>query len=264
MEIVVAYLYSLAVYTCFQHLDILSTKLVLSKLDVEKHELNPLLVFLKKKVGIRAAFWVMWLLIANSIAAFDAFYIQTIFGFTLACFFVGMFHLFAAFNNLQIYFETQFVGADNVERNTSFLIQELKKRSRSGKIVLLLKLNSFNLFLSIFGVATLVLSTRLLETLQFRFSAPISVFLLYFPPMMILALILFTPYKVLGMLFICKRRLDKPAPISTADSDLQEHQAHTLVSLPVDILEAALKKAKANNAKHVQFSLVPDEHEASK
>lgn len=251
MDTMLAYLYSLATYSCFQFFDFYSTKLALSKLDVEKHEINPLLVFLNKRIGINASFLIMWLLIANSVAAFDALCIQNLLGFTFACYFFGMFHMLAFFNNLQIHFETQFVGPENFERNTEFLIRELRKRSLFGKVTLLVKLNLFNVFLSAFGLVALILSIQLLNFLQFRLVEPVSAFLLYFPPMMILVLIFFFPFKVLGMFIICSRRLYLS---KSSDSDSQDDYV-TRVSLPLDILESALKDAKANNAKYVQFSL---------
>jgi len=255
MDAILAYFYSLATYSCFQFFDMYSTKLALSKLQIEKHEINPLLVFLNKRIGINASFLLMWFVIANSVAAFDALYIQNIFGLTLACFFFGMFHVFAVFNNLQIHFETQFVGADNFERNTEFLIRELRNRSSFGKVALLLRLNLFSVFLSLFGIATLFLSIQLLNFLQFRLVEPINAFLLYFPPMMILALILFFPVKVFGMFVICRRRLQ----LSKSPDNSPQNDHAPLVSLSVDVLETALKDARVNNAKYVQFSLTRKE-----
>lgn len=53
------------------------------------------------------------------------------------------------------------------------------------------------------------------------------------------------------MFVICSRRLHLS---KSSDSDSQDDYA-ARVSLPVDVLETALKDAKANNAKYVQFSL---------
>jgi hypothetical protein len=257
MEIIAAYAYSLVTYSCFQLCDILSTRAALSKLTIEKHEVNPLLVWLKRKVGTNRAFFLMWLVIANSVALFDALYVQAIVGFVLACYFFGMFHLFAVFNNLQIFFETKFVGPENLERNTDFLIGELKKRSTMGKIVLLTKLNLFNIFVSFFGIATLVLSTMLLNTLQFSLTGPTSVFLMFFPPMMIITLILFAPFKVMGMFIICTRRLQTKSPENPpADQE-------SVTNLPVSVLEKALKDAKENHSTFVQIRFSPTEPNAT-
>jgi hypothetical protein len=196
----------------------------------------------------------MWLIIANLVAVFDAFYVQNALGFPMVCYFFGMFHLLATFNNLQIYFETQFVGADTIERNTNFLIQELSKRSPLGKVALLAKLNSFNVFASLFGIVALFLSTQLLSVLQFRLVEPISVFLLYFPPMMILALIMFFPVKVFGMFLISRRLRTSESSIDDSEND---HPSS--MSLPVDVLETALKDAKANNAKYVRLYFTHEE-----
>jgi len=255
METIVAYLYSLVTYSCFQFLDMWSTKMALSKLDIEKHEINPLLVKLKKRFGFNVSLFLMWALIANSVALFDALLIQSVFGLILLCYFFGLFHLLAVFNNLQIYFEVQFVGAETFEQNTEFLIQELAKQSPLGKIAMLLRLNLFNVFLSIFGVVTLFLSTQLLSVLQFRLTEPISLFLFYFPPMMILVLIMFFPMRVFGMFLIYRRRLGQ----SKSNNGRAQDNHSPMISLPVSVLESALNNAKANNAEYVQFSLTPKE-----
>jgi len=91
MNTIIAFMYSLAVYSCFQSFDIFSTKLALSKLEVEKHEINPLLVFLKKRFGLNVSFLLMWLIIANLVAVLDAFYVQNVLGFPMACYFFGIF-----------------------------------------------------------------------------------------------------------------------------------------------------------------------------
>jgi hypothetical protein len=248
-----AFLYSFAIYSAFQYFDIYSTKRALSKLDVEEHEINPLLVFLEKRFGLNTSFFLMWLFIATTVASVDAFYIQNVLGFPIGCYFFGMFHLLATFNNLQIHFETEFVGADNIQRNTNFLAQELQKRSRLGKTALLVKLNLFNVFVSLFGLFALFLSIRLLSLLQFRFAEPVSFLLFYFPPMMILTLIMFYPIKVFGMFLISRRLRASGSPMSDSEKISRS------ISVPVDVLETALKDAKTNNASYVQLHLVHEE-----
>ena len=259
MEIITAYFYSLVVYSCFQFFDLRSTKLALSGLELEKHEINPLLVFLNKRVGFKSSSFIMWLLIANLVASFDAFYVNGVFGMPLACFFFGMFHVLAVFNNLEIHFAKQFVGAKAFERNTDMLIEELRKRSSWGKLTLLIKLNLFSVFISVFGIAALFLSIKLLSALQFRLVTPISYFLLYFPPMMILTLILFFPVKVFGMFLICRRRLNTVHSI-----DEQQESPSPSIRLEVNVLETALKEAKSNNAQYIQFDLKSPQQEQGK
>lgn len=254
MDPILAFLYSLATYSCFQFFDISSTRIALSELELEKHEINPFLVFLNTKFGPKTSFFLMWLIIANAVALLDALYVQYVFGFTILCYFVGMFHLLATFNNLQIYYETRFVGADNFERNTEFLIRELKKRTILGKVALLTKLNLFNVFLSVFGFIALILSAKLLSVLEFRLVEQTNLFLIYFPPMMILALILFFPIKVFGM-FLISRRLHSSKSVNL---DSQVNYS-SFVNVPVGVLETALKDAKTNDSAYVQFRLTREE-----
>jgi hypothetical protein len=258
MDVIIAFIYSLGAYTCFQFLDMWSTKVALSQLNLEKHEVNPVLVSLKKRFGINRSLFLMWLVIANSVALIDALIVQEILGFPLLCFFFGMFHVLAVFNNLQIHFEKKLVGVEIFEQNTEFLIQELKKQSLLGKIAMLFRLNLFNIFVSAFGVFALYLSVQLLSVLQISIPGQTSIFLLYFPPLMILVLIMFFPMKVFGMFIVIGRRLSKSKSESPADIKPQEASEPT-VSIPVSVLESALQNAKANNAMYVQFCLTQKE-----
>jgi len=71
--------------------------------------------------------------------------------------------------------------------------------------------------------------------------------------MMILALIMFFPIKVFGMFLISRRLRTSESSINDSKKD------HPSLSLPVDVLEAALKDAKANNAKYVQLYVTQEE-----
>lgn len=245
------FLFSFSVYTLFQWLDIYSTRFALSKLNLETHEVNPLLVFLTKKFGFDKATMFMWILFASLTGLIDTLWVFKAFGFPIICFLFGMFHAFAAANNFQIYFHTQVVGAKNMERNTRFLIRMLKQRSFLGKIALLIRINLFKVFIAIYGMVSLLLFLRLLVSLQISLIEPVSFLLLYLPPIMIFALIMFFPVNAFGILLISLRRLklskDNESNISFDD--------FRYVSLPIDILEEALKRAKATNAEYVQFSI---------
>jgi len=238
-------------------LDLYSTQLALSKLSLEMHEINPLLVFLARKFGFRGATWVMWLLFATLTGLIDALYISNVFGFPITCFLFGMFHALAAANNLEIFFQTKIIGAKNIERNTRSLIQMLKQQSFFGKIGLLIRLNLFKVFVAIYGTVSLLALFRLFGSLSVTTTEPVSFFLLYLPPIMILALIMFFPVDAFGTFLISLRRLKLSKDNdSNMSDDIPKH-----VSLPVDVLQAALESAKATGAEYVQFSISHD-HES--
>lgn len=256
---ILVFLFSLSTYTLFQWVDIYSTRLALSKLSLEMHEVNSLLVFLTKKIGFDRATTVMWLIFAPLVGLIDAVYVFNALSFPTTCFLFGMFHVLAAANNFQIHFQTQIVGARNVERNTHLLIQMLKQQSFLEKIKLLIRLNFFKVFVAAYSLVSLLLFFQLLSSVVVTLKEAVSLFLLYLPPIMILALIMFFPVDAFGSFLISIRRLklskDNESNISDDDSGY--------VSLPVDVLEVALKKAKATNAEYVQFS-ISDRQESQK
>lgn len=257
MVSIYVFLFSFSIYSLFQWVDVYSTRLALSKLNLEMHEINPLLVFIIKKIGFDRTVIVMWLLFATLIGSIDALYVFNILGFPTTCFLFGMFHILAAANNFEINFQTQIVGAESVERNTRFLIQMLKQQSFLGKTSLLIRLNLFKVFVATYGMVALLLLFKLFSSLVVTLKEPVSFLLLYLPPIMILALIMFFPVNAFGTFLISLRRLklSKDDEPNISDDVLQ------YVSLPVDVLEVALEKAKATNAEYVQFS-VPDRQES--
>ncbi|HMB66855.1 MAG TPA: hypothetical protein VKM96_02775 [Candidatus Bathyarchaeia archaeon] len=59
---------SFAVYSLLRYLDVKSTKKLAQRLDLQKHEVNPLLTMLAKRWGINTAFRITWLVMASGIA----------------------------------------------------------------------------------------------------------------------------------------------------------------------------------------------------
>lgn len=255
IEIYIFFL-SFCTYSAFQWMDILSTERALSKLDFELHEVNQLLVWITRKIGFRKGRYVMWLLFAPAVGLVDALVVFRISSFPLVCYLFGLFHLLAAANNWHIYYQTKIVGAENIERSTRHLVSELKKRSRWGKISLLIGLNAFNFFLMIYSMIAMSLTFILLNSVVLTIKEPVSIALLYLPPLMLLVLISFFPVQVFGSFVITLRRLRsyKENEPLTADDD-------QYVSLPTDILELALEKAKKTGAEYVQFSVSTEEAE---
>lgn len=248
---ILIFVFSFSVYTAFQWFDAHSTRLALSKLSLEMHEINPILVSLSKRIGVDLALTVMALAFATFVGLVDVLYSLNAFRFPIMCFLFGMFHILAAANNLQIYFEVETIGPENFDRNTRYLIQMLKQKSFVGKIGLLIKLNLFKVFLAIYGLVSLLFLFGLLGSLVISIEGSISSFLFYLPPIMILAFITFFPVNVFGIFLISLRRLKSRVSEVTnlSDPDVQ------YISLPVDVLEVAFNEAKATNAEYIQFSV---------
>src|SRR5437016_14066056 len=64
---------SFVVYSLLRYPDEKSTKKLAQRVDLQKHEVNPLLTLLARKWSLNAAFRVTWVLTASIIAAVDTF-----------------------------------------------------------------------------------------------------------------------------------------------------------------------------------------------
>lgn len=241
-------------YSCFRYVDVVSTTYALRHLDMELHEVNPLLVPLAKKTSYRRAMILTWLLFGIPIGLGDAFISYPVLGFAGLCYLFGIFHLLAAANNVQIYFQVQNLGEEKVRQNMLNQIQTLKGLSFKGEIVYLFKMNFFEIFMSAYGFVTLILLSRLFTTLVLSFSGPTSVYLLFIPPIMILDLIWFFPISVLGSIIISRRRLKLIENTKGFSENLRRH-----VTIPVGILRDAVDKADKAGVDYVQVFLPEDE-----
>src|SRR3989442_169658 len=81
---------SFAVYSLLRYFDEKSTRTLAKRLDLQKHEVNPLLTFLARRWSLNAAFRTTWLVIASGIAAADTFLGITVsWGIPAVAFFFG-------------------------------------------------------------------------------------------------------------------------------------------------------------------------------
>jgi len=178
------WIYSFLLYSSFRFFDAESTRLVLSKLDPELHEMNPMAP-LFKKFGFKKIMIITWLVFASGIAFLDAYVLYPSVGFPILWLVFGIFHLMAAANNYQLYFQIKILGAEMIEASTKHLIIKLKKLSPFGKVAFLIQWNFLNIFFALYGFVVLVLTSFLLSTMNISFRGPIPYLLAFAPPIMI-------------------------------------------------------------------------------
>jgi len=243
-----AFIYALIGYSLLRYFDVWSTKLCLAKLDPEIHEANPIVASLLKKIGFDKTMLLTWLLFAIPIGLADALYINPVLTFPILWFLFGLFHVMAAANNLQIYFQMKIFGAEVVKENTMRIIGILKGLPFLGKVAFLVKMNFLNVFFAFYTIITLTFLSILLTAIDITIKRPIPVLLALGPPIMILDLIMFFPTIVFGSLMISLRRLR-----STKDEDLHLSGNQKNLAVSVVFLEKALHEAQANGADYVQF-----------
>jgi len=243
--------YSVALYSCLRLVDVWSTKLALSELSFEMHEVNTPLVALAKKYGFNRAA-ILLSFIAIPIGLVDVLVIYPLVGFPIFWLYVGLFHVLAAANNVQMYFQAKIMGKESVERYTRQLVRDLKGLSAIERILYLIKMNFFFVALAIYGFFALGLFSVLLSSLEISLLRPTSYLILLGPPIMILDLISFFAVIVFGSLILARRQLklagDREWPLERNDRK---------VSIPVDILKTAINEAERTGVEYVELH-IPD------
>lgn len=245
-----AFVSSVALYSFFRYFDISTTKLCLTRLDPELHEVNPVVVPLIKKIGFNKTMLITWIPVATVIGLIDAFYLYPMIGIPTLWLVFGLFHLIAAANNLQVYYQMKIFGIEVIEENTRRIIAMLKSLTAFGKITFLIKTNILNLFFTVYGIVTLLLFSILLSSLDIYFKTPIPILLAISPPVMVLDLIMFFPVMIFGSLVISMRKLKM-----NRDHVLVQESSSSIIA-SVEFIEALVKEARDKGANYIQLSLL--------
>jgi len=245
-----AFISSFMLYGLLRVFDVWSTKLCLAELDPEMHEVNPIIAPLVKKIGFYKTMFVTWLPFATIIGLIDSLYAYPVVGIPILWLFLGLFHLLAAANNVQVYSQAKIFGAEIVEENTRQVIRILKRLSSFGKVAFLIRTNFLNVFLAFYGVAALVLLSVLLSVTDIIVKQPIPILLVVGPPIMILDLVMFFPTIVFGSLMISLRRLRMGN-----EQDVLSQESTNYLTFSVEFLETVLHKAQQSGANCVQVSI---------
>ncbi|MEM3770691.1 MAG: hypothetical protein QXG76_05865 [Candidatus Bathyarchaeia archaeon] len=213
------------------------------------HEINILVVPLVKKIGFNKTMIITWVPFAAFVGFIDTLCLYPQIGIPVAWLFFGLFHLIAAANNIQLYYQTKIFGAEEIEESTRRIVEMLKSLSTVGKITLWIKINILNLFFTAYGVLTLLLSIILLNSLNFYPKAPIPMLLVASPPIMMLDLLMFFPLTLFGSLILFIRRLK-----ITKNQVFAQKDKNSIV-LSVELIESILSEARKKGANYIQIHI---------
>ena len=244
---ILKFLIPFVTYSLFRYFDYESTKLCLSLLDIERHEINPLVVRLSRKLGFKTAFLITWPLFAIPIAIIDSLVFLDMLGAPVLAFLFGFAHILASMSNMGLYFQVREFGVDTIEYNSQLTIDKLKKLSLIGKLKHLTKINFFNTVLSIYGMLIVsALWYSVVTNSQYYLSLGIT---------MNLSLLMFFPAITFGMILISFRRLKFREYLKPITAEQK------CVTVSIDILGQAIAEARSRNAEYVSFSLPKEENE---
>src|SRR3989442_11130688 len=114
---VVWFALSFITYTLLRQPDEHTTSKLAERLDIERHEVNPTITWLAKRLGLKRTLLATWLVIGLALATADTYLEQTI-PLTLPLFalIVGFAHVLAAANNTRVGYLLDSLGIEEFER----------------------------------------------------------------------------------------------------------------------------------------------------
>lgn len=144
---------SFLVYTLLREFDVKATGDLAKRVDLQRHEINPTITWLAKKVGLKNALRVTWLVVAFGVATADVYinqsftYLIPIFALT-----VGFGHVLAAANNKHIAYLVDRLGVDEFERQHELDMRELAGLGWGGKVRFLFRTNPTSILVLLFTI----------------------------------------------------------------------------------------------------------------
>jgi len=249
---IITFVVSLFTYSLLRYTDQSSTKKVAKRLDIQKHEINPLLTWLAKKWGLDNAFRITFVIFALGVASTDVV-INTpaIFGFPAVALFTGTLHALAATSNLELDYETKGLTPEQIEARTFRFAQQLSSLTPRARVFLLLEKYAFTFFVAVLSVIVFVF-IRFGDSIAQLTNRPVLGAAMFNMALVILfSLLLFYPSLLMGILIWSRRLVDM-----FRKGQLQNPgPAANYIDMDVSVLKEALETAIANNAPTIRIQV---------
>jgi len=244
---------SFSVYSLLRYFDEKSTRKLAKRLDLQKHEVNPLLTFLARTWSLNTAFRTTWLVIASGIAAADTFLGITVsWGIPAVAFFFGTVHILAAASNTQLDYRTKDMSREEIDAETYKFARSLSILDWKGRWTLFTGRYAFTFIVTIISLIAIflyLLSSTIASTTGF---SNVGAAMSNMATVEIGAILLFFPSVFFGTI-AWSRRLTK----SYRSGKLVEptSSAAHYVEIPISIAEEALNIAKSKQASTIRLEI---------
>lgn len=253
------FLESFVVYTFLRRFDERSTEKLAGRLDLQKHEVNPTITWLSRRIGLKRAFLVTWLSIGFGVAFADAtLNLRFPYGVPLFALIIGFSHVFAAANNTHVAYVVDRIGVKEFEREHEERMNELMKMGWKERLGAVFRGNPSAFILSAVAIPLVsFLSYALVATELFTVTVLHAVFLVILFNIcfaFVISLILVQSAYVIGPLILAFRygRSKK----SNERSDIQpESNSGVSIELPIVIVKDALNDAQSRGSNTVRISV---------
>jgi hypothetical protein len=250
----VTFLWSFLFYSLFRYFDQASTRRLAEKIDLQKHEVNPLLTRLAKKWGLTWAFRITWVVFAGSIATADAL-LNTIANFGIPAFAIlfGSVHLLAAANNIELEYQMKGSSKEQIEAETLRFARTLSELDWWSQTKLLTEKYAFNFVAAALSL-TIYISIVYSDVIGKLTHSTIGGNALYNMGMFeLFGFLMFFPALFFGAIFL-SRRLVKSYKKGEIGAILTQSNS-TFVDIPASIIEEALVAARSSDRSFIRINL---------
>ena len=133
---------SFLIYTYLRNFDVRSTMQLAEVIDLQKHEVNPTITWLTRRMDLKQAMRLTWFAIGIPVALADAYVNQGFpYGVPIYALIFGFSHVLAAASNKRVAYTLSKVGVTEFEREHDQQMRELAKLNIAGRLRLIFKSN---------------------------------------------------------------------------------------------------------------------------
>jgi hypothetical protein len=252
------FIWSFSVYTSLRWFDERSTAKLAARIDLQKHEINPTITWLARRVGLKNAFRASWLVIGSCVAMVDAFINQIhTFGVPILALIVGFDHVLAAAHNNRLSYTVEKIGVEEFENEHELSMHELARFGWWQRIRLISKSEPA-------AILMLILAAPLVATLGYAMLATEAFTIIAFPEKLlfiplnialcfVIALVFIQPAPALGLLILSSRYAHQPHGQRRSRNSRGVETIR--LELPIKVVAEALAAARRESADVVKMEI---------
>lgn len=248
---------SFLTYTILRQFDERSTEKLAKVIDLQKHEVNPTITWLARRMGLKKAMRLTWLVIAFSVATADA-YVNASFPYGVPIFalVIGFGHVLAAANNKHVAYVVEKMGVEEFEREHDKRMRELAKLTFWGKMRQIFRSDPASVLMLV-AVVPLVAAMGYSMVATELFTVVTSPYKLLIIPInaalcFVIAMLVIQPAFALAPLIISRRYSGKSG---SDGSHMDQANGTVSIEVPVPVVVKALESAQKDGETVVKISI---------
>lgn len=250
------FILSFVVYTSLRLFDERSTAKLAARIDFQKYEINPTITWLARRVGLKNALRVSWMIFGSCFAVVDALVSQIhTFGVPIFALIVGFGHVLAAIHNNRLFYTVEKIGVEEFENEHELSMGELARFGWWQRIRVISKSEPT-------AILMLILAAPLVLTLGYAMLATEAFTNVVFPgkflfiPLniafcFVIALVIIQPAPALGLLVLSSRYAHQ------SHGQRQSRNSGRVITirleLPIKVVAEALAAARTEGANLVKI-----------